>query len=126
MAKGEHGGKLRIGQRKIKRPLEEGKPTQVILESTSAKGRLSFTANRTAVDEIIEARAKKYSIDIESLEISAGQIRFVARFKKRLNFQNFLRTTPALVARKITGAVRGRPFNRRFWDHPARTYVVET
>jgi hypothetical protein len=47
------------------------------------------------------------------------------RFNDKKRFQDFLRTFTALLARKITGACRGKRFGK-FWDGIAYTRILLT
>jgi hypothetical protein len=47
------------------------------------------------------------------------------KFKDKKRFQNFLKTFPALLARRITGAHRGTKFGK-FWDGLVYTRVLRS
>lgn len=116
--KTSYGGSDARGLRKVARPLERRRPIHLVLRSTSARGALSFQAarNRLIIESTIREWAERFDVRIQALESSGVNVHIVARFLRRENFQNFLRTITALIARRITGARRGRPFGRRFWD----------
>lgn len=123
-----HGGGSLKGARKERRPLSENKLTHVVLSSSEAKGRLAFStpANRKAIADILNDRSDQFGVTVESVEARAGRLHIVLTFKNRLKFQGFLRTITALIARRVTGAKKGNPFGRKFWDHIAFTRSIET
>jgi REP element-mobilizing transposase RayT len=121
-----HGGSSRAGMRKVERPLDTRRPLHLVLKSKEARGRLSFLApkNRIAIERIVKARSTQFGVKIHSKEVMGNHIHIVATFAKRRLFQNFLRTLTALISREVTGARRGQPFGRRFWDGLAFSRVV--
>jgi hypothetical protein len=123
-----HGGDLREGRRKTLRPLDKNKLTHVVLGSSEARGRLAFStpANRAALKEILSERGDQFDVHVESFESHGGNLHIFLTFKSREKFQGFLRTITALIARRITGARKGKPFGRKFWDHLAFTRTVES
>ena len=121
-----HGGKANVGVRKAARPLDLKKPIRVTLKSKWAKGKLALnsTANKKAVDQIIRERADQFGILIQSVENSGDTVKITLVTKSREPVQDNLRTMSALIARKVTGARRGKPFGKRFWAHLALTESV--
>ncbi len=118
-----HGGRKQVGVRKTARPLDLKKPILVTLKSKWAKGKLSLDApaNRKSIDTIIRERADQFGIKIEAIKNDGSSLRIVLKAKARESFQDYLRTMSALIARQVTGARRGKPFGKRFWDHLAQT-----
>ena len=121
-----HGGSLSKGVRKLSRPLDRKRPVHLVFKSSSARGALSFLRpdHRLAVDRIIAKRAKQFAVKIHGKEVMSNHIHLVASFSNRTLFQNFMRTVSALIARHVTGARRGRPFGKRFWDDLLFSRVV--
>lgn len=102
----------RPSRRKMMRPLDTKRAVRLVMKSSYARGAMSFTAatNFTKVAHIIDQRAKEFGVKVHRREIMSNHIHVVASFKNRVAFQNFLRTVTALIARTITGARKGRPF----------------
>ena len=96
------------------------------LKSSAAKGNLSLLSvkNRLFVEKTIRERAQQFGVSIQRLENMGNHVHAILKFKRREDFQNFLRTITALIARFVTGAKRGRPFGKKFWDALAFTRVV--
>jgi hypothetical protein len=51
-------------------------------------------------------------------------VHLLVRAESRVAFQNFLRTVAALLARRITGARKGKPVGK-FWDALAFSSLVK-
>jgi hypothetical protein len=126
-ARRAHGGGSLKGRCKERRPLSPNRLTHVVLSSSEAKGQLAFTtpANRTIVAEILDERGSQFGIIVELIEARMTHLHFILSFKDRTKFQGFLRTVTALIARRITGARKGHPFGRKFWNHIAFTRTLE-
>lgn len=118
-----HGGRAHVGVRKTARPLDLKKPIVVTLKSKWAKGKLSLAApsNRKSIDTIIRERADQFGITIKEIENDGSSLKIILKARAREAFQDYLRTMSALIARQVTGARRGKPFGKRFWDHLAQT-----
>jgi REP element-mobilizing transposase RayT len=122
-----HGGCKDSGTRKLTRPLDRKNPVHLVLKSHAARGQYSLLTpkNRLFVDKTFRSRAKNFNVTIQKIENVGNHIHAIIRFKQRIDFQNFLRTVTALIARFVTGARRGKPFGRRFWDSLAFTRVIK-
>jgi REP element-mobilizing transposase RayT len=118
-----HGGTSLKKRRKIARPLVPGAITHVVFKASRARGKLSFYANKKTVNSLLRERARKYFIEIIDFVNMGNHIHLKVRFKDPQRFKLFLRTFAALLARKITGAVRGVKFGK-FWDGLVFTRVV--
>ena len=120
-----HGGLLARGKRKESRPLNRKKWLHLILKSSKASGRYSFLtpAHQMFIDQLIEKKARKFGVKIHSRANFGHHLHLKLKFENRSMFQNFLRSITAQIARKVTGARKGKPF-RRFWDAPAYTRIV--
>jgi REP element-mobilizing transposase RayT len=121
-----HGGVGSTGKRKLHRPLDRKRPLHLVMKSSEAKGRLSFLGlkNKVEIERIFARRAKQFAVTIHRFENVGNHIHAVVTFKRKDAFQNFLRTVSALIARHVTGARKGKPFGKRFWDHLPFTRVV--
>jgi REP element-mobilizing transposase RayT len=119
------GGSRLKKRRKIARPLIPGAIHHVVLKSSKAIGSLSFYKNKTLTAELLKDRSRKYFVEIIQWVNMGNHLHLKVRFKNRQNFQNFLRTFTAILARKITGAHRSKSFGR-FWDGLAFTRIITT
>ncbi|RYZ66339.1 MAG: hypothetical protein EOP05_19285 [Proteobacteria bacterium] len=123
----QHGGSISRGKRKVSRPLDTRKPVHLVLKSSSARLKMSFLAfkNKVAVQKIVRERAKQFGVAIHGFELMSDHVHLVASFESRAMFQSFLRTITGLIARHVTGAKKGKPFGKRFFDGLAFTRVVQ-
>ncbi len=121
-----HGGECAQNKRKIIRPLDRKKPVHTVFKSSLAKGQYNFlnVKHRLKVQEIIRASALKFGVTIHRFENMGNHLHLVLSFTKRGGVQNFLRTVSAVIARLVTGACKGKPFGKKFWDHLVFTRVV--
>lgn len=121
-----HGGVGSEGRRKSQRPLSTNKPLHVVLSSARAQGRLNLRLpkNQYVVRQLITREARRFRIRLQSFSNFGNELHLIVKAPSRQNFQNFLRTISALIARQVTGAKKGRPFGR-FWDHLAFSQVLK-
>jgi REP element-mobilizing transposase RayT len=119
------GGSKLKKRRKTARPLIPGAIHHVVLKSSKAVGSLSLYKNKNMTTALLKERSKKYFVEIIQWVNMGNHLHLKVRFKSRQNFQNFLRTFTAILARKITGAHRSKSFGR-FWDGLAFTRIITT
>ena len=80
--------------------------------------------NRLSIERILRAWAVKFGVTVHHRQNVGNHLHVIASFARPEDFQNFLRTVTALIARQVTGARRGKPFGRRFWQGLAFTRVI--
>lgn len=118
-----HGGVSLKKRRKIKRPLIPGLTTHLVLKSSKAQGQLSFYQHKKLVHALMKEKAKKFFVEIIDSVNMGNHLHIKVRFKDPKRFQQFLKSYTALLARKITGARKEKPFGK-FWDGLAYTRVL--
>lgn len=121
-----HGGDLNKKKRKGRRPLDPKRPLHVVMRSSKARKRLSLLRYHHMIDKILRNNAEQFRVSIYSWANSGNHLHILIRGKTRGEIQNFLRTVPALIARLVTGAKKGRPFKERFWDQLVFTRVLNS
>lgn len=121
-----HGGSVSKGRRKLARPLASKKPVHLVLKSSCAKGQLSLLGprHRLGVDQTIRRWARHFAVTLHFFENMGNHLHIVVSFPRRANFQKFLKTIAAQIAKLVTGARKGHPFGKRFWDTLAFTRVI--
>lgn len=121
-----HGGAQVKGKRKLSRPLDPKRPIHLVLKSSVARGHLSLLGprHRLSVERILRRWAVRFTVKIHFFENMGNHLHIVVSFPKRANFQKFLKTATAQIARTVTGALKGRPFGQRFWDTLPFTRVI--
>jgi hypothetical protein len=124
-ARTEHGGGLAVGRRKLHRPLSTKKWIHLILSSDKAKGPLSFLVpkNKLIIQQVLKGKSKKFGVVIGDQANVGNHLHIKFKMTSRETFQKFLKSVTTLIARKLTGARRGRPFGR-FWRGLAYTRVL--
>ncbi len=121
----QHGGLKTKGHRKLERPLSTKQWIHLILKSDKAKGPLSFLTpkNKRIVQSVIREKSKKFGVKIADGANVGDHIHLKIKIQNRESFQKFLKSITCLIARKITGAKRGKKFGR-FWQGLAFTRVL--
>ncbi len=104
----EYGGGLEHGRRKTFRPFDSKRPVHVVLRAGRARGEWSLLepANKKAVDGIIRRYAVRFRVRVMEFHNVGNHIHFLIRAGRREDFRSFMRTIPAQIATRITGALR--------------------
>jgi REP element-mobilizing transposase RayT len=123
LARTQHGGDVRRGQRKLERPVSTRRPMHVVLTSHRAKGPWSLRKHHQAVREVLRRMARRFQIRIYDFANVGSHLHLVLRARRREAFQGFLRSFAGIVARRVTGAKRSRP-SGPFFDRLAWSRVV--
>ena len=123
LARTQHGGEVRRGQRKLERPVSTRRPMHVILKSHRARGPRSLRRHDRVVREVLRRMARRFQIRIYDYANVGSHVHLVLRARRREGFQGFLRSFAGSVARRIMGAERGRP-SGRFFDDLAWSRVI--
>jgi REP element-mobilizing transposase RayT len=119
-----HGGGERLGCRKIERPVSTRLPMHVTLHSEKARGRWSLRRHQAAVREALRGCVKRNGIKVYDFANVGSHLHLLVRARRREDFQAFLRTFAGVVARKVTGAKKGKPLEGRFWSQLAWSRIV--
>jgi|SRR5579859_1253309 len=121
----EHGGEVRVGKRKLERPLDVRRPLHVVLRSTRATGAWSLQTGKN--DRVLRTRlrryALRYAVRVYQFANAGNHLHILLRPTCRIGLQNFLRVFAGVGARLVTGARKGNPVGR-FWDFLAYSRVV--
>ena len=123
----EHGGEVAKGKRKVSRPIRAKQIAHVVLRSKKAKGELNFLRPKHAarIERILRAQANKHIVKLHEYVNVGNHLHLKLRPFCKKGFQNFLRSSAALIARAVTGAKKGKPFGA-FWDGLAYSRVLKT
>lgn len=126
MKSGEYGGKLYSGKRKSARPIAVNKNLLVEFKSSKARGAKSLThpRNRLVVNTVVREQATRFKISVDGVSNEGKSLQIVIRGKRRASYQGFLRCVPGIIARRVTGAQKGRE-KGKFWDGIAYSKVLE-
>src|SRR6185436_14595537 len=110
----EHGGAVRRGRRKLDRPVSTRRPMHVVLTSQRARGPWSLRRHDRAVRDALREMAHRFGIVVYEHANVGSHLHLLVRARRRDAFQAFLRSFAGIVARRVTGARRGRPSGRFF------------
>lgn len=124
-ARTQHGGVPSQGRRKLERPLSTKKWLHLVLKSDKAKGNLSFLTakNKIMIQRTLKEKAKKFGVSIADQANVGNHLHLKIRITSRSSFQKFLKSVTTLIARRVTGARKGKPFGR-FWQGLAFTRIL--
>ena len=109
LARTEHGGAVRYRRRKLERPVSVRRPMHVVLTSHRARGPWSLRRHERSVRDALRAMARRFGIKVYDFANVGTHLHLLVRARRRESFQAFLRSFAGLVARRVTGARRGRP-----------------
>jgi REP element-mobilizing transposase RayT len=125
LSRGEHGGDRARGRRKGERPVSTRRPIHLTLHSRRATGVWSLRRHERAVREALRACARRADVRIYDFANVGSHLHLLVRVRRRQALQAFLRSFAGIVARKVTGAKRGRPLrDGSFWSALAWSRVV--
>ena len=122
----EFGGSLVQGKRKKRRPITTKKPMLFTMRSSYAIGERSFRRPifRKFIEQTIVSLSKKFRIKVYESSINGNHLHLLIRGYDRDGLRNFFRVLLGLIARKVTGSERGKPFGKRFWDELAHSRII--
>jgi len=123
LSRTEHGGAVRRGRRKLERPVSTRKPLHVVLSSHRARGPWSLQRHDRAVRGALRQMARRFDIRVYDFANVGSHLHLLVRCRRRGAFQGFLRSFAGIVARRVTGAKRGRPAGP-FFDGLAWSRIV--
>src|SRR5437764_818629 len=110
----EHGGTTRRGRRKLERPVSTRRPMHVVLSSHRARGPWSLRRHERIVRDALRVMARRFGVRVYQFANVGTHLHLLVRARRRDAFQGFLRSFAGIVARRVTGARRGRPSGRFF------------
>lgn len=120
-------GGITKGKRKIARPISTKKWMHLTLKSKKAKGNLSllYSKNIFKIKDIIKKQAYKHGVEVSDYVNMGNHLHLKVKPSTRTGFQNFLKSTTAMIARFVTGANKNNSFGK-FWDALAYTRVIQS
>jgi len=121
----KHGGDLRVGRRKVARPIATKRNMHLTLRSSKARGRLSLLTKRKQVEEIIQKYAKLFEVRIQSQSNNGNHLHLLVQARTRGGFKRFLMAISGRIAQLMTRSTKGKPLDGRFWDFIPFTRIVE-
>jgi REP element-mobilizing transposase RayT len=110
----EHGGALARRMRKLERPVSTRRPMHVVLSSRRHSGPWDLRRHDRAVRDVLRDMAHRFGVRVYDFANVGSHLHLLLRARRREAFQGFLRSFAGIVARRVTGARRGRPAGRFF------------
>jgi REP element-mobilizing transposase RayT len=109
IARTEHGGLVRRGKRKLERPVSTRRPMHVVLSARRGSGLWDLRKHDPAVRRTLRNMANRFGVRVYDFANVGSHLHLLVRARRRDAFQGFLRSFSGIVARRVTGAKRGRP-----------------
>ena len=105
-------------KRKERRAFSSKNPLHVTLRSEHARGKLSllYPPHARYIRHLIPLLARKYAVRVYRFANVGNHLHLLLQAEDKKGVQAFFRVLTGLLARKITGAQKGRPFGTRFWE----------
>lgn len=121
----EHGGSVRKGRRKTRRPFDPKRAMHLVMRSSRAKGAWSFLhrRNKAGIHTLLVDLCARYQAKLYRFENVGNHLHLIVRFPSRRELKAFLRVFAQGVMFLVTGARKGQP-KGRFFDAIAYTRVV--
>jgi REP element-mobilizing transposase RayT len=122
-----HGGEHSKNKRKTMRPFDPKQALHVVLRSSKAKHKLSMlhpnhcNLIRNKVDQL----KKRWNVSVYRYANVGNHLHLLIRAKSRADWQGFIRELAGSIAMIVTGARKGMPLAKGFWDHLVFTRIVQ-
>lgn len=122
-----HGGKYARGRRKSARPIVTKRPMHLVMRAEAARGRWSFLRKENAqkIRTLVSAFGKRWQVRVYEAGNGGNHLHLLVRGQTRAGIRSFLRALSGAIAMAITGAKKGNPLSKRFWDKLVFTRIVE-
>lgn len=121
-----HGGEHSRGRRKLYRPISSVHAMHITLRSSLAKGQWSFlhARHRSYLREFIPKLARLFGVRLYSFSNNGNHIHLLARAYSRGALKRFLMALTGRIAQRITGARKGKPLGKKFFDYIPFSRIV--
>jgi REP element-mobilizing transposase RayT len=86
----------------------------VVLSVRKAEGAWSLRRHDRAVRDVMRSMARRFGVRIYDFANVGSHLHLLVRVRRREAFRGFLRSFAGIVARRVTGARRGRRVGRFF------------
>ena len=102
------GSLLKRSHAKDARPLSSKQALHIVLRSDHATGRRSMLSQERVIQNTLKKIGSKHGVKIYRVANAGNHLHLLVRFTQRRGLQNFLRGACGIIARKMTGAERGK------------------
>ena len=114
----DHGGKLRLGQAKTRRPLSLSQCHHIVLKAKQHVHSFLPSSRRENIHHHILRWSNRFQIQVYARSVNSNHIHLLIRSNGRTELQNFLRVLPGQIAQSL----QREP--GKFWDSLTYTRVV--
>jgi len=105
-----HGGQLRRGRRKIRRPLSTKRSIHLVLKCHNS---MDLFGHREYVNEKISTNARRFGVKLYSRSVQRDHIHLLMKFPCRQSYVFFVRSLASVLARRFSkGMWKCLPFSR--------------
>lgn len=101
------GSLLKNSHAKVPRPLSSKQALHIVLRSDFAEGPRSMLKYERIIRNTLLKLGRKHGVKVYRVANAGNHLHLLVRFTKRRGFQNFLRGSTGLIARKVMQTERG-------------------
>ena len=115
----DHGGDLRKKRKgRGKRPLSTQNSLHLVLRSTKAVGKWSFSQprNRKAIVDLTKRFGHEYGVKVLSMANVGNHIHYHVKLSNLFTYKRFIKALTGMIVSHVTGCGRGKPLPEPFWD----------
>ena len=122
-----HGGSQSVGKRKAARPFDRKQAVHVTLRASGATREWSMLAQKHKGYVYLEGDriARESGVKLYRFVNVGNHLHLVVKAQSKKDFQRFLRVLTGKIAMLVTGARKGKPLAKRFWDLLAHTKLIQ-
>ena len=122
-----HGGSQSIGKRKAARPFDRKQAIHVTLRASGATRECSMLARKHKGWVYLHGDriARESGVKLYRFVNVGNHLHLVVKARSKKDFQRFLRVLTGKIAMLVTGARKGKPLAKRFWDLLAHTKLIQ-
>lgn len=77
------------------------------------------------IEALIRGAGKRFGIRLYEFSNNGNHLHLLLRAQTREGFKSFVRSISGAIARRMTGAKKGKPLSSSFWDYLPFTRIVE-
>lgn len=123
------GGDLNQGKRKTARPISVKRPMHLVIKSTRAVGRLSFSNHQRPLDQTLRRTSRKWGVVLRKTAWLGNHVHLILQFGSRAQYQGWIREVTATIVYVLKSRIQKHLelINQltRFFDHRPFTRIIE-
>lgn len=123
------GGDFNQGKRQTARPISTQRPMHVVIKSTKAVGRLSFSIHQRHLDQSLRKTSMKWGVQIRKAAWVRNHVHLILQFGSRTQYQGWIREFTAAIVHVLKA--RNQKYSdlinqlTQFFDHRPFSRIVE-